>query len=249
MASIIDSVTSGVNSILSSLTADDTDTDPATATTTPTSTPASASLTDSTFRTSAGTGLALTTSASSTQTEPSSPSSSPSEPATYYIQKYGLSAGAKAGIAIGAVIIFIMIFVAVLLIRRRRHQKRSYRLDSGVPTPPLRDVGDEAPVPVVERAHMSPVTEMYSPVIERLNPPPYSERGFQEPSPPGQVEHQDLSGLHLPPEIHGTSVPRPEGGYPSEHELGVTRSGQHSAELQGSRPKRKAQIRAAELGS
>jgi hypothetical protein len=173
----------------------------------------------------------LTTSASSTQTEPSAPSSSPSEPATYYIQKYGLSAGAKAGIAIGAVIIFIMIFVAVLLIRRRRHQKRSYRLDSGAPTPPLRDVGDEAPVPVVERAHMSPVTEMYSPVTERLNPPPYSERGY-EPSSPGQVEHQDMSGPHLTPEIHGTSLPRPEGGYPSEHELGVTRSRQHSAELQ-----------------
>ncbi|KAK5552481.1 hypothetical protein LTR46_009528 [Exophiala xenobiotica] len=244
MASIIDSVTSGVNSILSSLTADDTDTDPATATTTPTSTPASASLTDSTFRTP---GVDHERKFDPDRTQFAVILSQ--RPATYYIQKYGLSAGAKAGIANGAVIIFIMIFVAVLLIRRRRHQKRSYRLDSGVPTPPLRDVGDEAPVPVVERAHMSPVTEMYSPVIERLNPPPYSERGFQEPSPPGQVEHQDLSGLHLPPEIHGTSVPRPEGGYPSEHELGVTRSGQHSAELQGSRPKRKAQIRAAELGS
>ena len=242
MASLIDSalgVTSVVGSILSSVesavsvTVGDVDTDTDTTTATTTHTPASASLTDSTFSTSAETGAASTPGASSTQAESGAPpSSTPSEPATYYIQKYGLSTGAKAGIAIGAVALFIMILVAVLLVRRRRYQKRSYRLGSVVPGPPVRDVGDEAPSPVMERLHVPPVAEMYSPVIERLNPPPYSETGQHELSSTGQAEHQGLSYLRQNPELHGTSLSRNEGGYPSQQEVGVTRSRQHSAELQ-----------------
>ncbi|KIW62041.1 hypothetical protein PV05_02094 [Exophiala xenobiotica] len=244
MASLIDSalaVTSVVGSILSSVESavsvtvgdTDTDTDATTATATPTPTPASASLADSTFRTSAETGAASITGASSTQTESGAPpSSTPSEPAAYYIQKYGLSAGAKAGIAIGAVILFIMIFVAVLLVRRRRQQKRSYRLGSGVPGPPFRHLGDEAPPPVLERVHVPPVTEIYSPDTERLYPPPYSERSQQELSATRQAEHQDLSYPRQNSELHGTSLSRNERGYSSEQEVGVTRNCQHSAELQ-----------------